>query len=826
MLRTLCMSSMSGMLNMTSRLTNQMVGMGASVYLIRSYSKIAKTPTSLKSSSTSPTSSTGATKTTGATGANSNANYANNNTNSKKMISVANNGSSIFSTLSSLTQHGFSSKYPKIITIGNQSAGKTSLTEAMCGINGLFEKKSGMATKRPTVITLIRSNDGDDYIKIGSIGEKIYNVERAQQRLLEENDGDITEKPLELIICSSNIEKECVFVDLPGFITATKSEEDSELPKRIREICLPYITDASNIKMVVMSATEDPALSYALKLVKKHGQMENAIGVFTKIDMVTNDKLQGRQLLELLNDRSYIPHLGVVGVKLRSAADIASNTSIPDMLKNEINFIERYKLANRGLNLGVPKLMDMISSEQLRRIQHTFPAIKEQVSKLLEQKKKGQGVIRRLIESDDIHDISVELERIITDLHPLSPIRVSLERTIMFNIRAFVKHFVSERMVNTYPGHLHTVDRQSKSSKGNFVEPHLHYFRDAANKNKIKLDDFSFSDKLGDYMILGETNQEISIPELEQTVKDNMIKGILTSFVQVLHPGLAPVVKGDYNRSANFSNNFRDNHMAGHNSTVGKMKVNRDVVDSNNRVQFVRDIQKVVTALSSPEFTREAVSIVTTALKEFVVRNSVENSGNYENSRSVERNSETSGVSEKVENQVETEARNPGTGTAELFFIHIFDIICERSGLEDLNQSLNRMIRREHRPYIDYSDLVTQAYKRHLECKTPYKPASEIVGFFTEDQYPLALHMYSPQMFEAYMDELVERMSRDLFRILAVNLLNPIITTTIEVSLKTFKHKDFSKQEKAINESIKTLESQLSTIENLSKGSNSGPNSD
>lgn len=363
-------------------------------------------PTTSTTSSTSPTSPTLTTSSTYST-------YSS----SRKMINYS-PSTSVFQTLSSLSQHGFSIKYPKIITIGNQSAGKTSLTEAMCGINGLFEKKTGMATRRPTIITLIRSNEGDDYIKIGSIGEKTYSVERARQRLNEENDGDITDKPLELMIYSGNIQKECVFVDLPGFITATKSEEDSALPKKIREICMPYITDSSNIKMVVMSATEDPALSYALKLVKKHNQMENAIGVFTKIDMITNEKLQTRQLMELLNDRSYIPHLGVVGVKLRSQSDLASNVTIEEMLKNEEAFIEKYKLRNKSLNLGVPKLMELISTEQVKRIAHTFPAIKTQVVKLLEEKRKGHGVIRKLIETDDIHDISVELERIITDLHP------------------------------------------------------------------------------------------------------------------------------------------------------------------------------------------------------------------------------------------------------------------------------------------------------------------------------------------------------------------------------------------------------------------------
>src|SRR5437868_7192797 len=95
-------------------------------------------------------------------------------------------GSSVFETLSSLSQHGFTVSFPKIVTIGNQSCGKTGLCEAMCGINNLFGKKTGMATKRPTIITLIKSNEGDDYVRIGTRGEKSHNIEKARQRVLEE----------------------------------------------------------------------------------------------------------------------------------------------------------------------------------------------------------------------------------------------------------------------------------------------------------------------------------------------------------------------------------------------------------------------------------------------------------------------------------------------------------------------------------------------------------------------------------------------------------------------------------------------------------------
>ena len=693
--------------------------------------------------------------------------------------------SSLFETLSSIRSHGVNIDYSQIVSIGNQSSGKTSLTEAMCGIDGLFDKKTGMATKRPHIITLIKNNDGDaDYIKIGNL-EKIYNIERARERLKEENDGDISDKPLEIVICSSNIFKDCTFVDLPGFITATKSEEDSALPKRIREICLPYIKDNSNVKVVVMSATEDPALSHALKLVKKHDQMGNSIGVFTKIDMITNDRLFNRPVLDLMTDRSYVPHLGVVGVKLRSQADIAANLSIQDMLENEEKFIEQYDLKNKPLNFGVPRLMEIVSNEQVKRIAHTFPKMKEKITQLLESKRQNAGVLKRLIESDDITEISRELERIITDLHKLSPMRVALEQSSLITIRHFVKNYILSRY-EIHPNHLITIDHKTVSDAiGKFD---LTGLRLTARSNSLSLKEFEKNAVFGDYLLLGECAAEITIPQLKQTIRDNLSKSIINGFVQIVHPTMAPASS----------------------DTTSKL--------TWNRVQFTRDLQQIVTHLSSPEFTRESISIMINALKRFILKQGPVS----DNLTSKNRESDVFNIKKYDNNDMKNEPVQidiTNQSVAELFFIHIFDLIYSQSNINNLNESIIRLIKRENRPCAEYDDITFNAYKRHLNRVSNDIPAVEYQSFFGfgEDKYPLSLHMYSPQMFEAYVDIMINRLGNDLFRMIAVDLLDPIIIKTIETCLKTFKQKDFSKQEKIINDMISTLEKQLKTIDDISK---------
>jgi hypothetical protein len=490
------------------------------------------------------------------------------------MVNYSPNGS-IFETLSSLNSHGMRVRYPQIVCVGNQSSGKTSLTEAMCGINGLFEKKTGMATRRPTSISLVKTAEGPDYIKIGHLGEKVQNIDKARKRLNEENNGEVTDKPLDIVIYSPKIQKECQFIDLPGYIRATKLDEDSTLPAKIRKICKPYIDDSTNIKMVVMSATEDAASSEGLAQIIKHQQLDNSMAVFTKVDMICNDKMQSRPLMSLLNDRSYIPKLGAVGVRLRSQSDLDAGMTIEQMLINEQAFIKAYNLGDKKVNLGIPRLMEMISGEQVKRIAHNLPAIKEQIHKALNEKKQGHTTIRKLMESEDIHGISVELERIITDLHYFSPMRKMLEQSIFQQVSDCVRSYVSER----YQWGQGEQSVRVVPEKINLSRARLNFSK-LINPNQIET---SFSNNL----LYGECGRDLSVSDLEKSSNGSFAKGLLGAFVHILHPS----------------------------ETSGETE------NGYNRVQFTRTISNLVRNVSTPEFAHSALTLATDGIKNFMITN-------------------------------------------------------------------------------------------------------------------------------------------------------------------------------------------------------------
>lgn len=154
---------------------------------------------------------------------------------------------------------GKSLSYPKLVSIGNQSSGKSSVMEAITGVE-LFPKGQSMVTKRPLHLTLRRVETGT-WAEFED-GSKLYDMPEITKRIERENkltgDSVISSTPLYVKICSPDVYNLSV-TDLPGYISVVKHGEDRTLPKKIRELCKPFVQDENTIPLVVTSATEDPA---------------------------------------------------------------------------------------------------------------------------------------------------------------------------------------------------------------------------------------------------------------------------------------------------------------------------------------------------------------------------------------------------------------------------------------------------------------------------------------------------------------------------------------------------------------------------------------
>jgi GTPase SAR1 family protein len=150
--------------------------------------------------------------------------------------------------------------------VGDQSSGKTSVVEALVG-QELSHKDSTMATRRPLLLSLIRTGKGQLPYAVFKDGEKLYDFEMVRDRVTAENqvyDGDVSSIPVEVTVHSPDV-FDTVLIDLPGFIMVPEAHQDPQLPDQIEKMNDAYLQDPVNILCVVSSATADPATSMALR---------------------------------------------------------------------------------------------------------------------------------------------------------------------------------------------------------------------------------------------------------------------------------------------------------------------------------------------------------------------------------------------------------------------------------------------------------------------------------------------------------------------------------------------------------------------------------
>ena len=636
----------------------------------------------------------------------------------------------IFESLYEISKAGHNIRIPRIVMLGNQSSGKTSLVEAMCSINNLFEKKAGMATKRPVYIYLNKIAEGEaDYVKVGKLGEKYSNMDKARHRISEENNIDgISEEPLDVAIYSPNISHSCNLIDLPGFISTVKQDQDEGLPAKIKKINEKYIIDDSNLKLIVLSATEDVALSLALREIKKSHQLKNSIGVFTKIDLITNSQLGTKHLEELLLDRSYTS-FKCIGVKLRSTADMQNGVTIPQMIASEREFIQTYKLENKpDIKVGLDVLMGDISNEQIRRISHELPEIRRQLTTMLEKKRHGNTVLDRLIASNDMSDISKELDRIITEIHPESDLRIELEKKIYDKVNAYVKSFVFETKDGTQVYKL--------TNAGQYGQPqpnriNLNGVR--ALMNSTGSSEHSDPDLFSKSLMYGMCKADVQSGELDKVQMDNFHKSLITPFFKL------------------------------------------EKVSSYNKASFIRSVHRLIDKMVISKFSENIVNIVLNEIKEHIL-------------------------------QKDGDVDDIG----KVFFVHIFDKICERANQDELKRAITRMIIRERRLNLDYPQLI---HNIHMLTKDKTFDIEKHVGFLDTEKYPATVDLYGSLMLAAYMQCLAEAIARDSYRLTSENLLDPIITNAIKYSLDTVSKKDFTNEQAAIKVQIDKFMKQLETLD-------------
>ena len=197
---------------------------------------------------------------------------------------------------------------PQIVTVGGQSAGKSSVLEGFVG-KDFLPRGSDIVTRRPLVLQLHQSDEEfATFLHTGerrfTVGEEVKReIEKETEREAGKNKG-VSEKEIFLRIYSPNV-VDLTLVDLPGMTKVAVGEQPPDIEIQITDMILKYIQEENTIILAVTPANQDLANSDALKLAKEvDPEGIRTIGVITKLDLMdkgtdARDVLEGTGLLPL-----------------------------------------------------------------------------------------------------------------------------------------------------------------------------------------------------------------------------------------------------------------------------------------------------------------------------------------------------------------------------------------------------------------------------------------------------------------------------------------------------------------------------------------------
>lgn len=267
---------------------------------------------------------------------------------------------------------------PTIVVIGSQSAGKSSVLEAIVG-REFLPKGSNMVTRRPLELTLIHTPDSkEEYGEFPQLGfKKMSDFNEIKETLVKLNNSvpeqdHVSVEPIQLKIYSPFV-PDLNLVDLPGYIRVTSSKQPPELRQKILELCRRYIQEP-NIILAISAADVDLANSDALRESRKVDPTGiRTLGVLTKMDTI-----QPREGVNLLRHNDYDLSLGFIGVVNRPPKN-RENRSIFEAEEDDEFFIQHDEFREKGVRVGVPKLRKELVKLLEQHMSESLGAILERV---------------------------------------------------------------------------------------------------------------------------------------------------------------------------------------------------------------------------------------------------------------------------------------------------------------------------------------------------------------------------------------------------------------------------------------------------------------
>jgi len=309
---------------------------------------------------------------------------------------------------------------PKLVVVGTQSSGKSSLLNSLIGLDILPVGKS-MTTRTPLHLELIQSVM-ESRVEFGNYSnfqwqidkkiliqypilspeqrDSIRNEIEIQTNVKAGNGLNISNNPIHVKIYASGIPN-LSLIDLPGLtsVAITDRGQPRDIKDQIIKLVSNYIEQKNTIILAVIAARSDIEADMAMEIVKNADPNgEKTIGVLTKLDLMNEDADVGIYLENTLSNDLKLKY-GYFGIRNRSN----SGQPIGESIIAERNYFAShnvYRQEKYRNRLGIPTLSLNLSNILIYNIKLCLPNVLANINKQLEDTNNELNILGSSIPSD------------------------------------------------------------------------------------------------------------------------------------------------------------------------------------------------------------------------------------------------------------------------------------------------------------------------------------------------------------------------------------------------------------------------------------------
>lgn len=333
--------------------------------------------------------------------------FTNDNTNIKNLanneiLQIANELNGLFSEVN---DNNHKITLPKIVVVGTQSSGKSTVLNAIMALDILPTGKN-MVTRTPLDIRLHKNKSNEARIELGFYSDNGWNCEKniklslpnASREEIELIRQYISKKTIELAGDEMNISKTPIYlqifspnvpdlslVDLPGLImvACTDKGQPKNMPEQIEKLVESYIKDSNTITLAIMQSRSDLETDLGLALIKKY-KCSKTIGVLTKPDLMNNDSHIGNYLNGNNISKDLMLDYGYFVVKNKTSNDNEEYDilKIIDMEKKFFSGHFEYNKSTYQNKIGYNSLIKELTKILINAIRDTIPSAFQKLAEI------------------------------------------------------------------------------------------------------------------------------------------------------------------------------------------------------------------------------------------------------------------------------------------------------------------------------------------------------------------------------------------------------------------------------------------------------------